>query len=82
MNELSLEDETSYRDFFRMDKHQFQFIADVIDGEELLFLPKSSAAILDKLVLVPRPPRSEKREVCACAIVKTAVKLRNKLLEG
>ena len=27
-------------------------------------------------------PRSEKREVCACAFVKTAVKLREKLLEG
>ena len=27
-------------------------------------------------------PRNEKQEVCACALVKTAVKLRDKLLEG
>ena len=30
VQELALEDETSYRDFFRMDKHQFRFIADVV----------------------------------------------------
>ena len=33
-------------------------------------------------VLVPRAPRNKKREVCACALVKTSVKLREKLLEG
>ena len=27
-------------------------------------------------------PRNEKQEVCACALVIIAVKLRNKLLEG
>ena len=27
-------------------------------------------------------PRNEKQEVCECALVKTAVKLRDKLLEG
>ena len=27
-------------------------------------------------------PRNEKQELCTCAIVKTAVKLRDKLLEG
>ena len=27
-------------------------------------------------------PQKEKREVCACALVKSAVKLREKLLEG
>ena len=26
-------------------------------------------------------PRNEKQEVCACALVKTAIKLRDKLLE-
>ena len=27
-------------------------------------------------------PQNEKQEVCACALVKTAVKLRDKLVEG
>ena len=27
-------------------------------------------------------PRNKKQEVCACALVKIAVKLRDKLLEG
>ena len=27
-------------------------------------------------------PRNEKQEVCVCALVETAVKLREKLLEG
>ena len=32
--------------------------------------------------LTRNAPRNEKQEVCACARVKTAVKLRDKLLEG
>ena len=78
-----------YKEGLKVLLHYAIFLATCLAMVEHLTLQVAKVWCLGPVTLcnslssLPRnAPRKAKQEVCACALVKTAVKLRDKLLEG